>query len=67
MQTIYISDPEWQETFPHRVAPLPDEWLPGLLLRCDEVNDWDSGKTLMHLRRSTKWKYPRDAQRATNL
>jgi TniQ len=57
MQTIYISDPEWQETFPHRVAPLPDEWLPGLLLRCDEVNDWDSGKTLMHLRRSTKWKY----------
>jgi hypothetical protein len=55
MQTIYISDPEWQETFPHRVAPFPDEWLPGLLLRCDEVNDWDSGTTLKHLRRSTKW------------
>ena len=39
MPTIYISDPEWQETFPHWVAPLQDEWLAGLLLRCDEVND----------------------------
>lgn len=49
MRTIYISDPEWQETFPHRVAPLSDEWLAGLLLRCDEVNGWDSGATGAHL------------------
>lgn len=55
MQTIYISDPEWQETFPHRVAPLPDEWLAGLLLRCDEANDWESGTTFAHFRRAIKW------------
>lgn len=36
-------------TFPHRVTPLPDEWLPGLLLRCDEVNHWESRTTLTHL------------------
>lgn len=53
MQTIYISDPEWQETFLHRVAPFPDEWLASLLLRCDEVNDWGSGTTLLHLKYTT--------------
>ncbi len=26
--------------------PLTDEWLPGLLLRCDEVNHWESRTTL---------------------
>jgi hypothetical protein len=31
--------------FPHVVAPLPGEWLPGLLLRCDLVNEWASGTT----------------------
>jgi len=51
MQRVHISDDAWMMTFPHRVAPLPDEWLPGLLLRCDEVNQWDSGTTLAHLRR----------------
>jgi hypothetical protein len=49
MQTIYIDDPAWQTTFPHRVAPEHDEWLPGLLLRCDEVNYWGSRTTLTHL------------------
>src|SRR5947199_8050483 len=30
-----------------------DEWLPGVLLRCDEVNHWESGTTLAHLRRAS--------------
>jgi hypothetical protein len=49
MQTIYISDPAWQETLPHLLVPLPDEWLPGLLLRCDERNDWSSGALVRYL------------------
>jgi TniQ len=49
MRTIYISDPEWQETLPHLVGPLPDEWLPGLLLRCDKANDWGSGALVQYL------------------
>ena len=50
MRTIYISDPEWQETLPQLVVgPLPDEWLPGLLLRCDKANDWGSGALLRYL------------------
>lgn len=48
-QRISQSDPLWQQTFPHRVMPLPDEWLPGLLLRCDEVNHWECRTTLTHL------------------
>ena len=50
MQPVYITDPSWQSTFPHLVEPLDDEWLAGLLLRCDEVNGWESGTTLAHLR-----------------
>lgn len=46
MQSIALSDPVFQATFPHRVTPLRDEWLPGLLLRCDEVNHWASRTTL---------------------
>jgi TniQ protein len=46
MQRVSIDDPAWRTTFPHLVAPLPDEWLPGLLLRCDEVNHWSSMTTL---------------------
>jgi hypothetical protein len=48
---IHISDPAWQTTFPHLVAPLHNEWLAGFLLRCDEVNLWQSGTTVMHLLR----------------
>jgi len=56
MEPIYISDPAWQTTFPHLVAPLDDEWLAGLLLRCDEVNGWDSGETVSSLLRATHTK-----------
>lgn len=50
---IFLGDLAWQTTFPHRVAPLPDEWLTGLLLRCDEVNHWESGETFRYLLHST--------------
>jgi hypothetical protein len=49
MHIVHIADSRWQATFPHRVTPLPDEWLPGFLLRCDEVNHWESRTTLIHL------------------
>lgn len=50
MQRVSIDDPAWRATFPHRVAPLPNEWLPGLLLRCDMVNGWGAGTTLALIR-----------------
>ena len=50
MQPLSLGDPDWFATFPHRVSPIADEWLPGLLLRCDEANDWTSGTTFRHLR-----------------
>src|SRR5579859_5301987 len=49
MQPVYIIEPDWRTTFRHVVAPLPDEWLPGLLLRCDEVNCWEAGATARYL------------------
>lgn len=51
MQPVFLSDPAWQQSFPHVIAPLPDEWLPGLFLRCAEVNRWSSGTTLGYLLR----------------
>jgi len=51
MHDIHISDPAWRTTFPHLVAPLPNEWIAGLLLRCDERNRWGSGTTLNHVLR----------------
>jgi hypothetical protein len=53
MHQVQIADLAWLTTFPHRVMPHDDEWLPGLLLRCDEVNHWESGTTLAHLRRAS--------------
>jgi hypothetical protein len=53
MHQVLIADLAWLTTFPHRVMPQDDEWLPGLLLRCDEVNHWESGTTLAHLRRTS--------------
>jgi TniQ len=51
MRPVYITDPAWWTTFPHLVAPLPDEWLLGLLLRCDEENHWPSKTTLLEILR----------------
>ena len=50
MQGLSQVNPVWMRTFPHRVAPLNDEWFPGVLLRCDEVNSWSSGTTFRYLR-----------------
>ena len=55
MQPVYITDPAWWTTFRHLVEPLPDEWLAGLLLRCDEVNRWAAGTTFVLFRRAIKW------------
>ena len=46
MTSIQIADPAWETTFPHRVEARLEEWLGGILLRCDEVNGWDSGTTM---------------------
>lgn len=51
MRRIHISDPAWQTTFPFLVEPGENEWLTGLLLRCDEANHWGSGTTLTHILR----------------
>jgi len=49
---IGVDDPRWLTTLPHLVRPLADEWLVGLLLRCDLVNGWPAGTTGRYLRRS---------------
>ncbi len=46
---LHLSDPAWLGTLPCRIAPSQEEWLPGLLLRCDEINHWEGGTTLTHL------------------
>jgi hypothetical protein len=51
MTHIPFSDPAWKTTFPFLVEPMTDEWLVGLLLRCDEANHWGSGTTLTHMYR----------------
>jgi len=51
MQPIAIDDPRWLTSVPQLVAPRPDEWLPGLLLRCDVANGWASRTTFAHLLR----------------
>jgi hypothetical protein len=51
MQYFEICDPRWLITFPHPIAPREDEWLPGLLLRCDEANGWFSGTTATYIAR----------------
>lgn len=63
MPHIHISDPAWQTTFPFLVAPMPDEWLTGLLLRCDEANHWGSGTALAHIFRMDE----KPAQQHLNL
>ena len=50
--SVQIADPAWETTFPGIVEPRPGEWLGGVLLRCDEVNGWDSGTTMATLVRT---------------
>lgn len=54
MAQIAFSDPTWKTTFPFLIEPLTDEWLVGLLLRCDEVNHWESGTTLTYICRKNE-------------
>lgn len=49
MNRLSLNEDPFYLTFPHRLTPLPEEWLPGLLLRCDEVNHWASRTTLAYL------------------
>ncbi len=51
MGSVFLGDSAWQSTFPHRVAPSHEEWLAGLLLRCDEANRWGGGTTIVYLYR----------------
>ncbi len=51
MHDLHIADPAWRTTFPYLVAPLPNEWIAGVLLRCDERNFWGSGTTLGYVLR----------------
>ncbi len=46
---VRLAQPAWHLTFPHRVVPRPDEWLPGVLLRCDEANHWGSETTFSQI------------------
>lgn len=52
MDMVTFPDPAWSLTFPHRVSPRTEEWLAGLILRCDEVNHWSAGTTITSLLRS---------------
>ena len=36
----------WDSSFPHRLRPFAEEWLPGPLLRYDAQNEWPYGTTL---------------------
>jgi hypothetical protein len=54
LQSLSLSDPAWNTTLPHRLSPLADELLLGLLLRCDEVNHWEGRTTLAYLFRSSR-------------
>lgn len=54
-ERIFLKEPSWNSTFPHRVTPFVDEWLLSLLLRCDEVNHWPSGTTNVYLLRNSTY------------
>lgn len=54
-ERIFLNEPSWNWTFPRRVTPLADEWLSGLLLRCDEMNHWPSGATSAYLLRNSTY------------
>lgn len=54
MPQIWHGESAWLVTFPHVGTPHSDEWLAGLLLRCDEMNHRESGTTWRYLLRTTK-------------
>ncbi len=54
MPQILHVESGWLVTFPHVGTPHSDEWLAGLLLRCDEMNHRESGTTWRYLLRATK-------------
>ena len=45
LESIKADQPAWGTTLPHLVVPYSDEWLLGLLLRCDLANGWFAGTT----------------------
>lgn len=59
MPSLSLDDPAWQASVPHLVAPYNDEWLMGLLLRCDEANGWGSKTSLAHALRPGPEKFHR--------
>ena len=54
-EILHFSDPAWLCILPRRVAPSQEEWLLGLLLRCDEINHWECGIMLTYLHGKTSW------------
>src|ERR1700730_16243909 len=56
MRRITLADSAWYTVLPHLVVPREGEGLTGLLLRCDEVNSWGTGGTLLYLLDSTSKK-----------
>lgn len=53
MSSIGIRNARWRTTFPNLAEPQKEEWLLGLLLRCDEVNGWFSGTAATYTARLT--------------
>jgi hypothetical protein len=53
MEVVGLAESGWMTTVPRRVAPGPDEWFPGVVLRCDALNHWNSGTTLRLLLEAT--------------
>lgn len=49
---IGVDNLQWLTTVPHVVTPLADEWLVGLLLRCELANGWSAGTLGRRLHRS---------------
>jgi hypothetical protein len=43
--SVATGGPMWGATLPHLLVPRTDEWLLGLLLRCDLANGWFAGTT----------------------
>jgi hypothetical protein len=53
MPRVTEASPVFLSPFPHVAEPSPDEWIAGLLLRCDELNHRESGTAFRYLLRST--------------